>query len=133
MKPTRSRLGAASLLFGVLVVGGLIGGLLVGRLEPRQSPTERGRGGGRDGYVERLTAHLDLTGPQQDAIRGILQRSEPVMDSIWRDVRPRFDSLRNVVRDSIRAQLTPEQLQKYTDMLERRDREYRTRRSNGKQ
>jgi len=36
------------------------------------------------------------------------------------------------VRDEIRVQLTPDQGKKYAAMIERRDREYRERRSDGR-
>jgi hypothetical protein len=55
------------------------------------------------------------------------------MDSMWGEVRPRFDSLRTLVRDEIRGQLSPEQATKYQEMIERRNREYRERRANDSQ
>ncbi len=127
---TRSKLGAVALLLGAFVLGGVAGGMGVSMAEHDRRPRE-GRGG-REGYVERLNAELHLSPAQQDSIRAILQGSEPAMDSMWREVRPRFDSVRNAIRDRIRTQLTPEQLEQYTEMLERRDREYRQRRSNGR-
>jgi len=129
----RSRIVALGLLLGALVVGGVAGaaaGRHWERTEHRRE--ERRRGSGRDAYVERLTLQLDLSVPQQEAIRGLIQRWEPKTDSVWRLYRPRFDSLRHELRDSVRAQLTPDQLRKYSELLERRDREYRNRRSNGK-
>jgi hypothetical protein len=55
------------------------------------------------------------------------------MDSMWGEVRPRFDSLRTLVRDEIRSQLTPDQAAKYQEMIERRNRDYQERRSNARQ
>ncbi|MEK6598394.1 MAG: hypothetical protein AABY91_08680, partial [Gemmatimonadota bacterium] len=89
--------------------------------------------GGREGYVERMATELELTVPQQDSIRAILERFEPGMDSLWRDLRPRFDSLRQVARSAIVAQLDSVQQRKYQAMLARRDSLYRERRSNGRQ
>ena len=54
------------------------------------------------------------------------------MDSLWRDMRPRFDSLRQVARSAIVAQLDVGQQEKYQAMLARRDSMYRERRSNGR-
>lgn len=127
---TRSKLSAAGLLLAAAVVGGVIGAVVAGRPDNRE-----GRGsnrGGREGYVERMTTELGLTQPQQDSVRAILQRFEPAMDSLWRDMRPRFDSLRQVARSAIGSQLDAEQQQKYQAMLARRDSMYRERRSNGR-
>ena len=128
---TKSKMSAAVMLLAAAVVGGVIGAWATGHLEHhgRQGP---GRGG-REGYVERMATELELTVPQQDSIRAILERFEPGMDSLWRDLRPRFDSLRQVARSAIVAQLDPVQQQKYQAMLARRDSLYRERRSNGRQ
>jgi hypothetical protein len=128
---TRSRLAAAGLLLAVFGLGALAGAVGVSAVE---------HGGlavgtpphGREGMLARLTSELELSGAQQDSIRGIFRRHEPAMDSMWREVRPQFDSLRGVVRDEIRVQLTPDQGKKYAAMIERRDREYRERRSDGR-
>ena len=127
---TKSKMSAAVMLVAAAVVGGVIGAWATSYVEHhgRQGP---GRGG-REGYVERLTTELHLTAPQQDSIRAIMQRFEPAMDSLWRGLRPRFDSLRQVARSAIVAQLDPVQQQKYQAMLARRDSLYRERRSNGR-
>ena len=127
---TKSRRSAAVMLVAAAVVGGVIGAWATSYLEHhgRHGP---GRGG-REGYVERMTTELNLTPAQQDSIRVILQRFEPGMDSLWRGLRPRFDSLRQVARSAIVAQLDPVQQQKYQAMHARRDSMYRERRSNGR-
>lgn len=123
MTTKRSRLAALGLLLGAFAVGTLAGGVGVSVAEHRGVGPGKHRGG-RDGYVERLTAELRLTTTQQDSIRAALERHEPAFDSLWREIRPRFDSLRHELRAVIRAQLTPEQQQRYAEMLERRDRKY---------
>lgn len=85
---------------------------------------------GREAYFARLSTELGLTAAQQDSLRAIVRRNEPMMDSMWQEIRPRFDSVRVRMRNEIRAQLTPDQQQKYTEMIERREREYRARRAN---
>ena len=127
---TKSKMSAAGLLLAAAVVGGVIGAWATSYLEHhgRHGP---GRGG-REGYVERMTTELNLTPAQQDSIRVILQRFEPGMDSLWRDLRPRFDSLRQVARSAIVGQLDSVQQQKYQAMHARRDSMYRERRSNGR-
>lgn len=127
---TKSKVSAAGLLLAAAVVGGIIGAVVTGLADDRG-----GRGssrGGREGYVERMTTELTLSVTQQDSVRAILERFEPAMDSLWRDMRPRFDSLRQVARSAIVSQLNAEQQQKYEAMLARRDSMYRERRSNGR-
>jgi hypothetical protein len=126
---TRSRLAAAALLLAVFALGALAGGVGV-------SMAELGGGNGgtrrnsRESYLNRLTTELELSGAQRDSVRAIMERSKPAMDSMWGEVRPRFDSLRGMVRDEIRGQLSPDQAAKYQEMIERRNREYQERRAN---
>jgi len=128
---SKSRWAAAGLLVTVFALGALVGGIGSSMAEKGQSRSGHGRPG-RDGYVERLNAELTLSPAQADSLRTILQRYEPTMDSLWRELRPRFDSLRAGIHQEILGQLTVEQQTKYQEMLERRDREYRNRRSNGR-
>ncbi len=124
----RSRLGAVGLLLGALAFGALVGGIAVSAAE------HRGVGPGnhthrRDGYITRLTEELTLSAAQQDSIRSVLDRHRPEMDSMWQEVRPRFDSVRTIMRGEIRAQLSPDQQQKYQQLIERRERESRERKN----
>ena len=126
---TRSRLAAAGLLLAVFGLGAVAGGVGVSVAEHRRvdagtSPHSR------DSYLTRLTTELELSGAQRDSIRAIMERNKPAMDSMWGEVRPRFDSLRALVRGQIRGQLSPDQATKYDAMIERRNREYRERRDN---
>jgi hypothetical protein len=129
---TRSRLGALLLLLGAVAVGAILGGVAVSAAEHRGKMPGR-QGPGRVGFMIRLTEELNLSPAQQDSIRAVLKRHDPVMDSLWREVRPRFDSVRAVVRDGIRGNLTEDQKRKYDEMTERRETQYRQRRpSNGR-
>lgn len=128
----RSRSGAIALLFAVFALGLVAGGVGIrmgdrSRAAPSRHPT------GREAYFARLTTELDLSASQQDSIRAIVGRNGPAMDSMWQEIRPRFDSVRTAMRAEIRAQLTPGQQQKYTEMLERREREYRARRAENRE
>ncbi|MEO8226525.1 MAG: hypothetical protein ABI637_03790 [Gemmatimonadota bacterium] len=71
--------------------------------------------------MQALTRDLDLTQAQQDSVRGILARRAAAMDSLWRDVGPRFETLKSTVRSDIRAQLNPDQQRKYAEMNKRFD------------
>lgn len=124
----RSRLGAVTLLVAAMSVGALVGGIAVSAAEHRgDGPANHNHG--RDGYVARLTDELSLTAAQQESVRAVLDRHRPEMDSMWQEVRPRFDSVRTIMRGEIRAQLSPEQQQKYQQLIERREREQRERKN----
>jgi len=122
------RFGAIGLLLAIFALGLVAGGVGLRVLE-RSRATAGRHPSGREAYFARLTTELDLTAAQQDSLRAIIRRNEPVMDSMWQDIRPRFDSVRITMRNEIRAQLTPDQQRKYTEMLERREREFRARRA----
>lgn len=126
---TRSRFAAAGLLLAVFALGALAGGVGVSMAE-HGAENGGSRRYSRESYLNRLTTELDLSGVQRDSIEAIMERNKPAMDSMWGEVRPRFDSLRGMVRDEIRGQLSPEQAAKYQEMIERRNREYQERRAN---
>lgn len=119
---TKSRVGALALLVAAFIVGGIAGGAAVAIGEAKVHP--RGR---RPGHLERLSTELSLTAAQQDSVQAIFFRHQPLMDSLWREMRrsPQFDTLRAALRHDIRSQLTPEQQEKYTRMIEKLESEYR--------
>ncbi|MBS1241220.1 MAG: hypothetical protein H6R40_647 [Gemmatimonadetes bacterium] len=127
---TQSRLKAFGLLLSVFALGAVAGGAGLSWAEHRRA--EQSRPARVDGMLARMTAQLHLAQEQQDSIRAILKRYDPAMDSMWSEIRPRFDSLRSVVRGEIQGQLSPEQRRKYKEMLEQREREYRERRAAGR-
>lgn len=124
----RSRLGAVGLLVAAMSFGALVGGIAVSAAEHRDGGPITHKHG-RDAYMARLTEELTLSTEQQDSIRSVLDRHRPQMDSMWQEVRPRFDSVRAIMRGEIRAQLSPEQQTMYQQMIERREREQRERKN----
>jgi hypothetical protein len=76
--------------------------------------------------TETILAHpireLALSPDQRDFVRAVLLRRRAKRDTIWTQVRPRFDSLRQVVRGEIRGYLTTEQQQRFQRMLARIER-----------
>jgi hypothetical protein len=122
----RSRFGAVALLLAAMSFGALVGGIAVSAAEHREGGPIAHKHG-RDAYMARLTEELKLTAGQQDSIRSVLDRHRPQMDSMWQEVRPRFDSVRVIMRGEIRAQLSPEQQRMYQQLIERREREQRER------
>lgn len=126
----RSRLAAAGLLLAVFGFGAVAGGVGVSMAEHRDAGGGS-RGRGLEGYMARMTTELGLSEVQRDSLRDIMDRHKPAMDSMWGEVRPRFDSLRAVVRSEIREQLDPAQVARYDSMLAAREQAIRERRSNG--
>lgn len=76
-------------------------------------------------HLEFMTRRLDLTPAQRDSVEAILGRYKPRMDSIWRQIGPRFETIKDSISNDIRRQLTPEQQTRYTEMLERFENERR--------
>jgi hypothetical protein len=74
-------------------------------------------GRGPDGMAAYLARRLDLSASQRDSVRALIGRHHTDMQAIWRTVRPRLDSLRGVVNEEIRTQLTPVQQERYTRLL----------------
>jgi Spy/CpxP family protein refolding chaperone len=66
-----------------------------------------------------LKRRLDLTPTQVDSVRAIFERHRPQMEALWREMRPRFDSVRAAVDAEIGAQLTPAQRVKFEEMTRR--------------
>jgi hypothetical protein len=123
----RSRLAAAGLLLATFGLGAVAGGVGLTAAENRTDAGVK-RSHGRAGFIARLTDQLDLNQSQRDSICSILERHKPLMDSMWREVRPRFDSARTVIRTEIKAQLTPDQQQRYEELQQRKAQENRNRR-----
>jgi hypothetical protein len=113
------------LLAAAFLLGGGIGLITGMQVDGREHDHSRGRGG--RGHLERLQHELDLTPDQRDSVRAILERHRPGFDSVWADTRPRYETLRDQVRSDIRAQLNPDQQQRYDDMIARLDAERRAR------
>ena len=116
MRSTRS---ATLLLIAVFAVGALSGAggaVLLARNGVIDARPPRGPHGG---FVGHLTRTLDLTPAQQDSVRAILDRSRPAMDSLRREMSPRFETLQRTVRSEIQTHLTPDQQRKFTEMTKR--------------
>ena len=116
---TRSRWVATGLLILAFALGALAGGAAT-------MVADRDGHRPRDPYspqsfAQRLAGELTLSPAQEQQVLTILERHQPAMDSIWRQVRVQFDSERQEVRREIRALLAPDQEQKYDAMLARLD------------
>jgi Spy/CpxP family protein refolding chaperone len=54
-------------------------------------------------------------------VQAIFARHRPQMEALWREMRPRFDSVRAAVNAEISAQLTPVQRTKFQELEHRMD------------
>lgn len=70
-----------------------------------------------------LAGELDLTAAQQDSVRAVFARYKGAMDNVWRDVRPRFDSVRALVRADVITHLTAAQQARYRELMAKKDEE----------
>ena len=115
---SRTRTRAAALLGAAFVLGALVGAGGMAVAEHRHAGSHRH---GPDEFLHQMTGTLHLTAPQQDSVRQILARHRPAMDSLWRELGPRFETLQGTIRSEIRQQLTPGQQGRFADMNQRFD------------
>ena len=123
MKPTWK---ATLLLMATFAGGALAGGAAIavadrGEVRRGHKPHRHDSGD----HLRFMTRRLELTPSQRDSVEVILGLYKPRMDSIWRQLAPRFETIRDSISNDIRRQLTPEQQTKYTEMIERFERERR--------
>jgi len=112
--PNRSKLSAVALLAVVFLAGGAAGWLLSEGTDHGDRP----RGRGPDAMVAYLTRELKLTPAQADSVRAAFARHRPEIQALWAQTRPRFDSIKAVVRAEIDAQLTAEQRAQHQRLVE---------------
>jgi Spy/CpxP family protein refolding chaperone len=123
---------AVATLLAIFVAGGLVGwgigtrtghrgdgGPRWGRGREVGGPGAPGAGGPGGGVHSFLKRELDLTPAQEDSVRAIFARHRPQMEALWRQMRPRFDSVRAEMDTEISGQLTPTQRTKFQE-VERR-------------
>ena len=110
---TKSTRTATLLLLAAFLLGAVAGG---GALALYRRPPGLGHNGGPSGYLSRLAKDLDLTPVQRDSVGQILERYKPRMDSIWQDIRPKFETVRAERRSEINAHLTPDQQRRYAQL-----------------
>ena len=108
----RSKAQAIALLVAVFLAGGAAGwGVAASRGDPR--PPRRGP----DAMVDFLAGKLHLSAPQRDSVRAVITRHHAEAEAIWREVHPRYDSLRAEMRREISAQLDSLQRDRYARLI----------------
>ncbi len=119
----------AAFLAGGLVAWGVSAPLLSGHGAAWRGSgaTGSGRPGGPGSPEGRrvLARELGLTAAQQDSVQAVFERHRPQIEALWREMRPRFDSLRATVDSEIAAQLTPAQRARFAELAKRSDGRHR--------
>ncbi|MFN0177737.1 MAG: hypothetical protein ACKVZ0_02985 [Gemmatimonadales bacterium] len=126
---TKSRWVATGLLSLAFALGGLVGGTatmladrsLPARGGPHGTPRAAYKAQMRQDFIERLRTDIELTPAQERAVLEVLDRHEPILDSLWRTVRTQFDAERQAVRRDIRMVLEAGQQSKYDVFNAKRD------------
>ena len=114
----KSRLWATGLLFAVFALGLAIGGVTAAAWSdgsPRREPNRH------RSYIERLDESLDLTPMQRDSIAHLVQAHRNVMDSLWSEIRPRYETSRASLRAAVMEILSDGQREIYRDLISRSD------------
>lgn len=68
-------------------------------------------------FLRRITKHLDLTVEQREHIEKILQESQKRTKPLWEQIAPQMRQELAKVRDDIRAELNPQQQEKFQKLL----------------
>lgn len=125
---SRSKAQAVSLLVATFLVGAAVGALALSAWPDDDHGERGGRDRERLSYIERLQQELALTPTQRESVEVFLDRRQESMRDLWREVGPRFDSLRVQIRDEIMTVLDSTQQARFRELItrgERRDTERR--------
>lgn len=120
MLPSRSHALAVAFLATAFFVGGAAGWCLKVWAGARERDN-----GDPQAMVAYLAQQLGLSAVQQDSIRTVLEHRRLEMDSIWHATRPRIDSLRRTMQGQIEQALTPEQKERFRELVAWHDRQRR--------
>jgi hypothetical protein len=102
-----------------LLVAVFVAGIALGAVGTRWVSGRHAAPRPRVGFADRLAQQLQLTTVQRDSVAAILQRFDPQMRTIFTQVRPQMDSLRQELRNAIKAQLSAPQQTAYQQLIER--------------
>lgn len=121
----RRKLGAIFALLCAFVLGAVAGGFgaksyILNRFADRMGgPPGRARMGFR---IEAMTRALDLDAAQRTKVQQIFEAHEDERRKAFEKCEPEHRALRGKIDGEIREVLTPQQREKYEQMLERHDR-----------
>jgi hypothetical protein len=127
---TSSTSKARLIVLSVFLIGFAAGALSLNLYQSLNPSSKRNAPrGGPEFLIKRMDEEVGLTSDQQEQIKKILDetsqkykqiRSE--MDPVVEPFQPRFNAVRQESRDRIRTLLSPEQLPKYEEMVQKHDR-----------
>jgi len=122
----RSKTGAAFLLIGVFLLGGVAGATAyytyrnhLVSAEPAKSRTPR-----RD-IVQEMSQSLKLDARQQEQLRAIFDQSRDRYDALAVQFQPQYERIRAETNEAIRAILQPEQRTQFDETLQKMDNRHR--------
>ena len=127
---TSSQNKARLIVVSVFVIGFAAGALSLNLYQQLTSSKDKNRPhNGAEFLVNKMNEKVGLTQSQQEQIKKILDETNDkyrdmrinLIEPRIKDVEPQFASVRQESRDRIRALLTPEQLPKYEQMIQERD------------
>jgi Spy/CpxP family protein refolding chaperone len=122
--------GAVTTLLAAFLAGGLVAWGVSAALRGAHRGEWRGIGApgpgrpGGPGSPEGrrvLARELGLSPTQEDSVQAVFERHRPQMEALWREMRPRFDSLRATVDSEIALQLIPAQRARFAELTKRFD------------
>jgi Spy/CpxP family protein refolding chaperone len=82
---------------------------------------------GRRNRFERMISRLDLNEDQKARVEKILSDARIQFREVRKETQPRFDEVRAQVQERLKEVLTPEQWQKFQQMIEERHNQHRRR------
>jgi ABC-type thiamine transport system ATPase subunit len=107
-------------LKGILLLAATLGaGIGLGASYDRMHSVQHVERMDHDQVMRRLDRELSLDSTQHAALAAILERRQPMIDSIWASVRPRVRAVLDTTLTDMMMQLRPEQQVKYRAMVER--------------
>jgi Spy/CpxP family protein refolding chaperone len=130
MESSKNQSKARLIVVSVFVIGFAAGALSLNLYQQlTSSPNKGGPRGGAEFLIKRMNEEVGLASDQQDQIKKILDETSDKyrelrkeMDPAIKNFEPRFNAVREESRNRIRALLTPEQLPKYEEMVNKHDR-----------
>ena len=119
-----SKARALALLAAVFVAGGTLAWGF-GEWSDERDRKGGGRRPSTDAMVDFLDEEVGLRPPQRDSVRAVFVRYRAAMDAIWAVVHPQVDSVRNLMRAEISAQLDSTQRARYARLIAERGHQHR--------
>lgn len=108
-----------TLILGVSL-GILLDALVLGR-DDVESEHSQNRGDRNERFKARLENELSLTSDQMRELDTVLTANREKADAFWKQSRESYNELRKEFRQAIREILTPEQQEKYDEMVRKHD------------